>query len=282
MTITEALRTGRHALRATAGPSATPVLDTRVLLCSVLECGASALIAHGERVLSADQREAFGAALARRARGEPVAHIVGSREFWSLALKVTPDTLIPRPDTETLVEAALARIDATAAVRVLDLGTGTGAIALAIATQRPAAVIVATDASPLALAIARDNGYSHAPQRVVWREGSWFDAVADQAPFDLIASNPPYVAQHDPHLERGDLRFEPRSALCAGPDGLDDLRTIIAGAPSHLRPGGTLAVEHGADQADEVAALFLAAQLGDIECVRDLAGQPRVTLGRRI
>lgn len=281
-TIADALRTGRDTLRGAAAPSPTPQLDTRVLLCSALECSASVLIAHAERALTADQERAFSRALERRARGEPVAHIVGAREFWSLQLKVSPATLIPRPDTETLVDAALARIAVDRPVRVLDLGTGSGAIALAIAVERPQSVIVATDVSAAALAVARDNAQRHAPRRVAWREGSWWEAVVNEEPFDVIVSNPPYVGDDDPHLQRGDLRFEPRGALCAGPDGLADLRMIVSGAQPFLRRDGTLLVEHGADQSDAVAALFHAAHFTQVACVSDLAGQPRVTLGRRV
>lgn len=262
--------------------SDSPGLDARVLLAAALGCSPAWLIAHAQDALTAEQLGVFDRAVARRRAGEPVAYVLGSREFWSLELRVSPDTLIPRPDTETLVEVALGLIEQVANPRILDLGTGSGAIALALAHERADASVTATDRSDNALRIARANAQTHGlDQRVRFEQGDWFDALKNAQRFDLIVSNPPYVRCDDPHLSRGDVRFEPSLALVAGSDGLDAYRRIAPGSPDHLHAGGWLAVEHGAEQADEVSALFDSAPLTDVQSVRDLAGQPRVTCGRR-
>ncbi|HXG29945.1 MAG TPA: peptide chain release factor N(5)-glutamine methyltransferase [Nevskiales bacterium] len=260
------------------GTTETPQLDASVLLCHVLDCPRSFLLSHPETALGPAQRQAFEALVTRRAQGEPVAYLTGVREFWSLELKVTPDVLIPRPETETLVEAALARMPADKPLRVAELGTGSGAIALALARERPRAHVVGTDISDAALAVARQNERLHGIPNVVFHESVWFAALEGQR-FDLIVSNPPYVAEHDPHLEA--LRFEPRAALAAGPDGLDALRLIIREAPGYLEPGGWLLVEHGPAQDAAVRGLFAAAGFAAIETLPDLAGLPRVSLGRK-
>lgn len=274
-TFADALRaaTAQLAMHASAR------LDAELLLAQVLRQSRSYLIAWPERTLTEEQVQAFAALVARRAAGEPVAHILGRREFWSLDLEVTPATLIPRPETELLVEQALTRIPADAHWDIADLGTGTGAIGLAIARERPYCRIVASDASADALAIAERNAREHDLNTVRFVHGIWYQPLAD-ARFDLILSNPPYVRTDDPHLREGDVRFEPHSALVAGSDGLDALRQIVAGAPEHLRHGGWLLVEHGYDQGEAVAHLFAQAGFSAIETVRDLGGQPRVTLGR--
>jgi release factor glutamine methyltransferase len=210
--------------------------------------------------------------------GHPVAYLVGAREFWSREFAVGPGVLIPRPETETLVEAALARLAADACA--CDLGTGSGAIAVTLACERRGARVVATDASADALAVARSNALVHGAS-VDFREGSWFAPVAGET-FDLIVSNPPYVAAGDPHLARGDLRFEPRTALTDGSaDGLDSLRAIVAGAPAHLKKGGWILIEHGHDQAEACRGLLEAAGFADRLSIPDLAGIPRVAGGRR-
>jgi release factor glutamine methyltransferase len=253
-------------------------LDTEVLVCHALKISRAQLLARAGQSLDDASRAQVEALLARRAAGEPVAYITGEREFWSLALKVTPDVLIPRPETELLVELALARMPADADVAVADLGTGSGAVALAIAQERPRARIIATDISAKALAVARENAARHGLRNVVFRHGASCEPIRTDK-FALIVSNPPYVANADPHLAQGDLRFEPRSALAAGADGLEVLREIIACAPDVLIVGGVLMVEHGYDQSESVHALFTRNGFREITLHRDLAGLPRVTAG---
>lgn len=254
--------------------------EAALLLLHVIQRPRAWLFAHGDAPVEPAQLAGFRQLVARRAAGEPVAYLVGRRGFWTLDLVVTPDTLIPRPETELLVEQALERLPASAESRVVDLGTGSGAIALAIAAERPRARVVATDRSEAALAVARGNAASHGlDERVAFRHGDWFGALAGER-FHLVASNPPYIAEEDPHLALGDLRHEPPSALASGRDGLDAIRTIAAGAPSHLLPGGWLLLEHGFDQGPGVRALLVAAGFVDVSTVRDLEDRDRVTLGR--
>lgn len=254
-------------------------LDAELLLAEALGQSRSYLRAWPERTLTDEELQAFDRLVARRAAGEPVAHILGRREFWSLDLEVTPDTLIPRPETELLVELALTRIPAAAEWDIADLGTGTGAIALVVARERPGCRIAAGDTSTGALAVAERNARNLGLNNVRFVPGAWYQPFGDVR-FDVILSNPPYIPADDPHLREGDVRFEPQSALVAGRDGLDDLRLIIAGATAHLRQDGWLLVEHGYDQGDAVAELFTRAGFCMVETARDLRGQPRVTLGR--
>lgn len=237
------------------------------------------LFAHGDDPLSEPEASAFGALLARREAGEPLAYLLGRRGFWTLDLQVSPATLIPRPETERLVELALERLPADHRLRVADLGTGTGAIALAIASERPQAEVVATDVSEAALQVAQQNARSNEVANVVFRYGSWLAPLARES-FDLIASNPPYIADGDPHLGQGDLRFEPPSALSSGADGLDAIREIVATAPSHLLPGGWLLLEHGWEQGEAIRGLLQAAGFIDVATEVDLEQRDRVTLGR--
>jgi len=253
--------------------------EAQLLLMEVLDVNRAWLIAHQEQALTIQQRQTYLGWTARRAAGEPVAYIVGHREFYGLDFRVTPDVLIPRPDTETLVEAALARIPPHAPCRVLDLGTGSGAIAIAIARQRPEARVTALDASEAALTIARHNASALNAHNLTLLHSDWFDALQG-AKFDVIVSNPPYIAAADPHLSQGDLRYEPAGALASGRDGLDDIRRIAAAAPQHLGAGGWLLLEHGYDQAAAVAALMAAHGYDAISHAADLAGILRVTLGR--
>lgn len=254
-------------------------LEAELLLAHAMQRPRSWFYAHASDVMAAPDGLAFEALLRRRLHGEPVAQITGRRGFWSLDLAVTADTLIPRPETELLVELALDRMPRAEPMRVLDLGTGTGAIALAVASERALAEVTATDASAAALAVATANA-REAGLPVRFLPGDWFGAVPREH-FDLVLSNPPYLADGDPHLQQGDLRFEPRSALASGADGLDAIRAICDGVASHLAPGGWLLVEHGLEQGESVRALFRAAGLEQVATERDLEHRDRVTLGRR-
>lgn len=263
--------------RALAASRLDPV-DARALLRHVLGISDAHLIAHSGQALSDAQCERFAALAARRSAGEPVAYIVGAREFFSLEFKVTPAVLIPRPETEALVEFALERIAPDSVQRVLDLGTGCGCIAISIAWHRPHAQVVAVDRSAAALAVARENAQRHAVTNLEFTASDWFGALAGRK-FDLIVANPPYIAAGDPHLAQGDLRFEPRSALIGGADGLDCVRSIIASAPQYLGGGGWLAFEHGYDQAARCRELLAEAGFGQVFSRADLAGIERVSGG---
>ncbi|MBB5209013.1 peptide chain release factor N(5)-glutamine methyltransferase [Chiayiivirga flava] len=253
--------------------------DAELLLEHVLGRDRAWLFAHAGDTVDAAAAAGFDDLVAQRVRGVPIAHLTGTRGFWTLQLRVTPDTLIPRPETELLVELALACLPADAPARIADLGTGSGAIALALACERPRASVVATDASAAALGVARDNAAGNGIDTVEFRHGDWFAPLAGER-FDLIASNPPYIAAGDPHLWQGDLRFEPLSALASGHDGLDAIRRIVAEAPRFLRPGGWLLLEHGFDQGASVRALFDAAGFASCDTRQDLERRDRVTLGR--
>jgi release factor glutamine methyltransferase len=248
-------------------------LDAELLLAHVLDAARASVVARDERVLTPEEQGDFEHLLARRIAGEPLAYLTGTREFWSLELEVTKDVLVPRPETELLVEWGAA----LGGGAIADLGTGSGAIALALARELPAARIVGVDRSPAALAVARRNAAA-LRLAVEFVEGSWFEPLAARS-FDLVVSNPPYVAEGDPHLD--DLRFEPAMALASGRDGLDALRAIVAGAPARLRSGGWLVVEHGATQGAAVRDLFARAGFADVTTRRDLAGHERATGGRR-
>ncbi|MBE1160484.1 peptide chain release factor N(5)-glutamine methyltransferase [Dyella acidiphila] len=253
-------------------------VDAEVLLAYALSKPRSWLIAHADDGLAAEHASAYHVLIEQRKAGEPVAYITGRRGFWSLDLEVTPATLIPRPETELLVELALERLPIDANVRVLDLGTGSGAIALAIARERPRAQVTATDASVEALAVAQRNAQRHGIGNVSFAHGNWFAPLGAQQ-FELIVSNPPYIESHDPHLEQGDLRFEPVSALASGIDGLDDIRRIIRDAGKHLCSAGWLLFEHGWHQGDAVRSLLRHASFAKVSTMRDLEQRDRVTGG---
>ena len=253
--------------------------DGELLLAHALGRTRSWLYAHGEDEVDAGAAADFTALLARRVAGEPVAYLTGSRGFWSLELQVSPATLIPRPETELLVELALARLPVDRPLRIADLGTGSGAIALALAHERRNAQVLATDASAAALAIAKANATALGLGNVEFRQGSWLRPLASER-FDLIASNPPYIAEDDAHLLQGDLRHEPRMALASGRDGLDAIRAIANGAPQHLLAGGWLLLEHGWEQGAAVRALLRDAGLVDVDSARDLSLHERISFGR--
>jgi len=269
----------RAAGERLAATSDSPDLDGRLLLAHLLQVDAGYLIAHDRDVLSADVLAHLDALVARRAAGEPLAYIVGHVGFWTLELDVTPDVLVPRPDTETLVGTALEYLDDNAALSVADLGTGSGAIALALAAERPNWSVTATDNSPAALACAAANAQRLGLSRVAFNAGDWFTALGDTR-FDAIVSNPPYVAPDDAHLDAPELGHEPVQALVAADAGLADLAALIHGARAHLVDAGWLVLEHGADQGASVRALFSDAGYEEIQTRCDLGGRERVTAGR--
>ena len=277
-TIQQALSAARQQL-AQQHDSAS--LDAELLLAHVLHKSRAWLYTWPEQKLDAKQLEPFNQLVQRRANGEPVAHLIGQQAFWSLSLLVTADTLIPRPETELLVEKALERISPDSNRQIADLGTGSGAIALALARERPACRIIATDQSMAALQVAKENARLNRIENVEFRHGDWLAALENGSLFDMIVSNPPYIRNDDPHLQRGDVRFEPASALQAGAEGLDDLQRIIEEALSRLKPGGWLLLEHGYDQKDTVMRLLQQAGYEHINDYTDLAGQPRVAEGAK-
>jgi release factor glutamine methyltransferase len=252
-------------------------LENRILLCHALGLSRVGLITNAERSVSAEEATQLAALVERRLAGEPIAYIVGQREFYGLPFRVTPAVLIPRPDTELIVELSLERL--TPRARMLDMGTGSGAIAVAVAHTRPDAQVTALDLSDEALAVARANAAANGVQ-VRFLRSDWFGAL-DGDSFDLIASNPPYIASGDEHLVQGDLRFEPSGALTDFADGLSALRVIVDGAPAHLEPGGWLLLEHGYDQAAAVRDLLAQAGYTDVQSWQDLGGIERVSGGRR-
>jgi len=253
-------------------------LEANLLLQYVLHVNRAWVITHDRDVLKADQQAEFQLLLKRRLDGEPIAYIVGFREFYGLQLKVSPVTLIPRPDTETLVDAALEKIPLDKVSHILDLGTGTGAVALAIAKHRNNCEVTAVDQSTDALSVTLENAQSLKLNNLRLIESNWFSELQGEG-FDLIVSNPPYIAQDDEHLKQGDLRFEPISALASGVDGLDDIRKIVQEAPDYLKTNGWLMLEHGFDQAESVATLLKARGFNQIAHAKDIAGRLRVTFG---
>ena len=266
------------AVERLATVSESPRLDAELLLARALDVPRSYLFAHPEDELDSAAVTRFLTTIERRTEGAPLAYITGQKEFWSMNLMVTRDTLVPRPETEILVDQVLLRIPQDDAMKVLDLGTGSGAIALAIAKERPVCDVTATDFSAAALAIAKENARQHGLPNIEFLLGDWLEPVAGQM-FDIIATNPPYVPSADPDLER--LKHEPLSALASGPDGLEAIRKIALDALLVLKPGGSLLIEHGDEQHVAVAEILQEAGWQDIGVTNDLAGIPRVTTAVR-
>ncbi len=277
----DAVRPEPLSVRRVLAQSGLVPVDGHALLGHVLQRGRAWLVAHADDALTPAQAAAFFALARRRREGEPIAYLTGIREFWGMPLRVSPDVLIPRPETETLVEVALAYLRADADIRMLDLGTGSGAVALALARERPRALVVATDVSRAALAVAQENASRLGIGNVAWLVSDWYAGLDTSMRFDAIVSNPPYVDAGDPHMGEGDLRFEPAAALTPGADALLALRRVIVGALPFLAPGAIVAVEHGHDQAAVVQDLFREAGFVEVLTARDIAGIPRVTSGRR-
>jgi release factor glutamine methyltransferase len=275
-TVSEVLQTAQRELQAT---SPTPRLDAEILVMHVCGLNRSALITRGHHVPTADQLNRLETTIAQRRHGEPIAYLTGVREFWSLEFSVSPATLIPRPETELLVEMALAHVPQDAEWTIADLGTGCGAMALTLAKQRPRSRIIATDISPAALDVARSNAAKLGLTDVEFREGNWFEPLAG-IKLDMMVSNPPYVRANDPHLEQGDVRFEPVQALAAGPDGLNAIRQIALSAREHLNPAAWLLFEHGWDQAAAIGRLLHSLGYRNIVCYPDLSGRDRITACR--
>jgi release factor glutamine methyltransferase len=273
MDIQQALQLGLIKLHDTDSPE----VDSQYLLCHVLDCELSYLRIWPEKLLTPEQQSQFENLLAQRQKGIPVAHLIGSRGFWTLDLNVNKHTLIPRPDTELLVERALKHFES--GMQIVDLGTGSGAVALAMASERSDVKVFASDYSLQALEVAVSNAQKYHLDNVFFWQGSWLNAIAHQS-VDIVVSNPPYIEQTDPHLHIGDVRFEPIAALAAGDDGLDDIRQIIVDACQVLKRGGWLLLEHGYQQASDVAQLFKEAGFSFIHTYQDFGGNDRVTEGQ--
>jgi release factor glutamine methyltransferase len=253
-------------------------LEIRILLESVLKVDRAWLIAHEDQSIQPESMQRYKGLLSRRLRGEPMAYILGQREFYGRLFKVGAEVLIPRPETEILVDLAKARLPEGKVSDVLDLGTGSGCIAITLALESPASNVMGVDASQSSLTLARENAATLGV-RVEWQKGNWYSALHGKR-FDLIVSNPPYIAERDIHLELGDVRFEPRSALSSGPQGLNDLKVIIEESQAHLKPGGWLVLEHGYDQGPVVMELMKKRDFQQVEIHKDYAGNDRVTIGK--
>ncbi|MFI3156495.1 MAG: peptide chain release factor N(5)-glutamine methyltransferase [Methylococcaceae bacterium] len=273
----------KSVLRKAAGTltavSDSALLDTEVLLCLAINKPRSHLRAWPDQQLRPEQLSTFNALLEQRQKGMPIAYITGNREFWSRDFQITPDVLIPRPDTELLIELSLKLIPADQPVKIIDLGTGSGIIAVTLAAERPHAQISAVDFSLAALRIAQFNADKHRINNIEFYQSNWFADVPDTQ-FDLIISNPPYIAEDDSHLRQGDIRFEPQTALCAPEQGLADIGIIANAARNHLKPCGHLLIEHGYNQQQAVQALFKDLHYDCVQTYADLSGQPRATYGQ--
>lgn len=278
----------RDFMRALSGLS-LPRNEARLLLAHALHRDHAWLVAHDDYEFTIDELAQINALIARRVAGEPIAYLLGERDFYGRTFRCSPAALIPRPETELLVERALSRMPADAELRVLDqaplcvldIGTGTGCVSITIALERPSAIITAIDISPDALALAQDNA-QRLQANVTFIESNWFVALPPYAQFDVILSNPPYIVPGDAHLTQGDLRFEPAVALADAVDGLESYRQLARGAWRHLKPDGVLIVEHGYDQGESVPALLRAAGFANVKMHRDLSGHPRITEAHRL
>jgi len=260
--------------------SDTPRIDAEVLMQHVLGQGIAWLISYGDTIATAEHTKVFYDLIEQRRKGQPIAYLTGSRDFWTLSLDVNENVLIPRPDTETLVEAALDHLPSEVTLSILDLGTGSGAIALSLAKERPMAKVIAAEYQQGALDVAKVNAAKNKIENVEFVLSDWFSNIEPQSHFDLIASNPPYVEVGDPHLDHGDLRFEPITALTAEENGLADIRHIVENATKALVPNGVLVIEHAYNQADAVARLFSENGFADVQLFRDINDLPRCTLGK--
>lgn len=278
LTVSELLANAHRRLRSLSDSAR---LDSELLLAHVLQQSRTWLHTWPEKPIDASQQQTFDTLLQRRLVGEPIAHILGEQDFWSLRLMVSPATLIPRPDTERLVELALERIPPEVDWSIADLGTGSGAIALALASERPRCRVIASDHSVEALDIARHNARRLGLHNVQFIQSDWLANMPVQEGFEIIVSNPPYVCETDPHLAQGDVRFEPGGALAAGANGLDAIRLIVHQAPGYLKPGGWLLLEHGYDQAETVQNLLSRAGFTGVADFIDYGGNPRVVVGQR-
>lgn len=276
MQVVDALKHGKQKLAS----SDSARLDAELLLCAILKCKRTRLYSHPEQEIETEQLNRFNDLISQRAQGQPIAHLTKQKEFWSLQLTVSPDTLIPRPETEMLVEKALTLVPDNANCEILELGTGTGAIAIAIASERSKANITATDFSENALEIAKKNAASNNINNIKFIKADWFD-FTNVGSYDVIISNPPYICEDDPHLQQGDVQFEPITALAAGKDGLDDIRCIIQHSQPYLKPEGWLLLEHGYNQATQVRQLLNHAAYNSISTIKDYSGIERLSMAQR-
>ena len=276
MTIQQALQQARQNL---AESSPTAGLDAQVLLTQILQCNTAHLLAWPEKKLNKEQIANYQQLIQQRQQGVPIAHLTGSREFWSLEFSVNDSTLIPRPETETLIEFILDKFSNKKNLKLLDMGTGTGAIAIAIATEKPGWEIFASELSADALKLARDNSDCHQTNNITFIQSNWFNNIKHKD-FDIIVSNPPYIANHDPHLLAGDVRFEPQIALSAGITGMDDIEHLCLHAKNHLKKNAWLIVEHGYNQKQLVSDCFAKNGFTQIEQKQDLSGHIRMTAGK--
>lgn len=276
MQIVEALNNAKQQLQS----SESAQLDAEVLLSSLLNCERIWLYTYPEQALTEQEKETFNHLITLRSEGHPIAYLTGKKEFWSLTLNVNQDTLIPRPETELLVETVLSLITNDSTKKVLDLGTGTGAIAIAIASERPLVSITATDLSETALNLAKENASLNNIDNINFKTGNWFETFAIDN-YDVIVSNPPYICDDDPHLTQGDVRFEPRIALASGQDGLDDLRIIISNAEQYLRPQGWLLLEHGYNQGEQVRELLQQNHFAAVSSIKDYSDIERISIAQR-
>lgn len=279
VTIKQAIQTAEKQLQPHVE---APRLEAEILLGHLLGKSHTWLIAWSDTGLDDPQLQRYTHLLNKRIQGTPIAYLTAEREFWSLPLRITADTLIPRADTELLVETCLDLYTVEESITVADLGAGSGAIALAIATERPEWRILATDRSQRALEVAIYNAEALHVDNIQLFQGDWFDALPADTRVEVLLSNPPYIPDDDPHLQQGDLRFEPRSALASGADGLDAIRLIVSKASAYLKPGGYLLLEHGYNQGNAVRQLMYQSTLGEVSTLTDLAGHERVTIGRKV